>query len=55
MDALDLLAAAILQALKQPARRPVLLRPRPAYLPHPCRRFSRQQGVIPVPPRKVWC
>jgi hypothetical protein len=55
MDDLDLLAVAILQTLHQPPRRPLLLRPRPAYLPHPCRRFPRQRGVIPVPSRKVWC
>jgi hypothetical protein len=29
-----------------PSKRPVMLRPRPQYLPHPCRKLRRLRGVI---------
>jgi hypothetical protein len=38
------LLAALLAA--DPPRRPVMLRPRPPYLPHPLRRLARLPGVI---------
>ena len=41
--------AAVLLALvfaAEPLRRRVMLRPRPPYLPHPCRKLRRLRGVI---------
>jgi hypothetical protein len=29
-----------------PSKRPVMLRPRPPYLPHPLRRLARLPGVV---------
>ncbi len=55
MDSLDLLGLALLHRFQQTPHRPVLLRPRPSYLPHPCRRLPRLRGVIAAPHRKVYC
>ena len=30
----------------EPPKRPMMLRPRPPYLPHPCRKLRRLRGVI---------
>jgi hypothetical protein len=35
-----------------PLKRPVLLRPKPPYLPHPVRRLARLPGVVFL--RKEW-
>jgi hypothetical protein len=43
-DALGPLLAALLAP--DPSKRPVMLRPRPPYLPHPCRRLPRLRGVV---------
>ena len=42
--ALGPLLAALLAP--DPSKRPVMLRPRPPYLPHPCRRLPRLRGVV---------
>jgi hypothetical protein len=36
----------LLQAILTPPQKPQLLRPRPAYLPHPCQRLPRLKGII---------
>jgi len=35
-----------------PSKRPVILRPRPPYLPHPIRRLARLPGVVPARTRR---
>jgi hypothetical protein len=42
--ALGPLLAALLAP--DPSKRRVMLRPRPPYLPHPCRRLPRLRGVV---------
>ena len=44
IEALAPLLAALLAT--DPPKRPVLLRPRPPYLPHPLRRLARLPGVV---------
>ena len=36
----------LLALINGPRRRVSILRPRPTYLPHPCRRLPRVQGVV---------
>ncbi|MCE2838645.1 MAG: hypothetical protein LW834_17115 [Cyanobium sp. 49614_E6] len=48
--ALGPLLAALLAA--DPSKRPVMLRPRPPYLPHPCRKLRRLPGVVPTRTRR---
>ena len=45
-EALALIAAAV---FSPPRGRAGILRPRPPYLPHPCRRLPRLRGVVRCP------